>query len=195
MKKLNLLAFVFACIAFGMVSCSKGSAGAAGATGATGPAGPAGPTGSGNITYSAWTTLAMDIQNIEPNSGGGADTIYSQSITAPAITSSIIDQGIILSYIGIPGGASNGTDTAVLSISEASTFIGVFTQQFSVGEIDIFSLDFDYSGFLYRYVVVPGSVAAGNSILKNYTKDQLKAIDYSTLKKALNITSAKASNN
>ena len=171
MKKLNLLAFVFACIAFGMVSCSKGSAGPAGATGATGPAGPAGPTGSGTIAYSAWTTLAMDIQNIQPNSGGGADTIYSQIITAPAITSAIIDQGVVLSYIGIPGGATNGTDTAVLSISEASTFYGLFTQQFSVGEIDVLSLDFSIIlDALYRYVVISGSVAAGNSILKNYTK-------------------------
>jgi hypothetical protein len=192
MKKLKLFLFVFIGLAFvTIVGCSKSTTGP---KGDTGPAGPAGPAGAGTVTYSAWTTLAMTIANTQANSSGGIDTFYTQTITAPAITSAIIDQGVILAYIGIPGGATNGTDTAIFSISEASTFYGLFTQQFSPGEIDLFSLDFDYSGALYRYVIIPGSIAAGNSILKGYTKEQLKAIDYATLKKALGISDTKTPN-
>jgi hypothetical protein len=185
MKKLKLLAFVFAGFAFAMVSCSKGT---------TGPKGATGPAGPGTVTYSDWTTLAMTIQGTQADSGGGIDTFYTQIINAPSITSAIIDQGVILAYIGVPGGASNGTDTAIFSISEASTYYGLFTQRFSPGEIDLFSEDFDYSGALYRYVLIPGSVAAGNSILKGYSKEQLKAIDYATLSKALGISNTKTPN-
>jgi hypothetical protein len=188
MKRLKLLAVVFAGFAFVLVSCSKGTTGPKGATGATGPAGP------DSVIYSSWTTLAMTIQGTQANSSGGIDTFYTQSITAPKLTSAFLDKGVVLSYVGVPGGATNGTDTAIYTIADASTFFGLLTQQFSPGEIDLFSLDTDYSGALYRYVLIPGSVAAGNSILKGYTKEQLKAIDYATLSKALGISNTKAPN-
>jgi len=185
MKKLRLLAVLFAGIAFAIVSCSKSSTGAKGDTGATGAAGP------DSVIYSSWTTLAMTISDTQTNANGGIDTFYTQTITAPKLTSAFIDKGVVFSYIGVPGAATNGTDTAIYTIADASTYFGLFTQQFSPGEIDLFSLNFDYSGALYRYVLVPGSIAAGNSILKGYTKEQLKAIDYATLTKALGISNKK----
>ena len=185
MKKLRLLAIVFACIVFALVSCSKGT---------TGPAGPKGSAGPDSVIYSSWTVLSMTIQNTQANSSGGIDTFYTQSITAPNLTSAFLDQGVVLSYIGVPGAATNGIDTAIYNISDASTYFGLLTQQFSPGEIDLFSLNIDYSGALYRYVLVPGSIAAGNSILKGYSKEQLKAIDYATLSKALGICVRKTTN-
>lgn len=185
MKKLKLLVLVAAGIAFALGSCSKGT---------TGPAGPKGSAGPDSIIYSSWITLAMTIQGTQANSSGGIDTFYNQTITASKLTSAFLDQGVVLSYIGVPGAATNGTDTAIYTIADASTYYGLFTQRFSPGEIDLFSLNFDYSGALYRYVLIPGSIAAGNSILKGYTKEQLKGIDYATLTKALAISNTKAPN-
>lgn len=184
MKKLKLLAFVFVGLSIAMVSCSKkGDTGPAGATGATGPAGPAGADGSDNVLHSAWITLNTPFVT--------ADSLYEQTITAAGLTGDILSNGVVESYIGFP----NGGDTVVFNIYDPllQGEFGLVSQTLFTGEIDL-ACTGDYTGALYRYVLIP-STAITNSVLKNYTKDQLKAIDYSTLTKALNITSAKASNN
>ena len=168
MKNLKLLTILAAFASILAIGCSKGSAG------------PAGPAGSANVLHSAWVTL-----NTPYNA---TDTDYEEALTASAITSRIVDSGVVLSYIGYPGGAPNGTDTAVFTLSDASTFFGPITVDFYVGGIYIYSLD-DYTGFLYRYVIVPGSILT-NSAFKQYTKAQLKTMPYSTVQQLLSTATA-----
>jgi hypothetical protein len=176
MKKIIPFLAVLAVVAIFIAGCSKGSAG---------PAGPAGPD---NIAYSAWIPVSLT-QNVDNNN----DTTYTQSITVSALTSSILDNGAVLSYIGIPGSGTSGTDTSVFSISEASTYFGALTQVLSVGEIDLLSL-VDYSGVLYRYVIIPGSMLT-TSTFKQYTKAQLQKMDYSTITKLVNTAKAQSTTN
>ena len=111
MKKLKLLAVVFAGLAFVLVSCQKGATGPAGANGATGATGPAGPD---SVIHSKWVTLSMSIAGTQANSGGGIDTFYTQTITAPAITQRILDSGLVLTYLSFVdnNGATNVVNAA-----------------------------------------------------------------------------------
>ncbi|HLK30719.1 MAG TPA: hypothetical protein VKT28_19230 [Puia sp.] len=181
MKKLKLVAVAIIGMAFvSIVSCKKGD---------TGPAGARGPAGPDSVIYSSWIVL-----NAPFNS---TDSAYEQTISAPALTQSTLSTAVILSYIGVPGAGTNGTDTAVINVSDAFTFFqgAYITQNLLPGEIDLFSnVDFTQIGALYRYVIVPGTILAGNSILKGYTKEQLRSVDFVTLSKALNTGSTKTTN-
>ena len=163
MKNLKLFSILCAFAALLVIGCSKGSTG------------PAGPAGNANVLHSAWVTLATTYNP--------SDSDYEEALTASAITSAIVDSGVVLSYIGYPGGAPNGTDTAVFTLSDASTYFGPATVEFYVGGIYIYSLS-DYTGLLYRYVIIPGSVLT-NSAFKQYTKAQIKTMSYSTVQKLL----------
>lgn len=186
MKNLKLftLVSVFAAVAF--IGCSKkgdtgpaGPAGAAGATGATGPAGP------DSILYSAWTTLTMT-----PQVGTAGDTTWFEAITAAGLTSPIMNNGVVLSYIGIP----NSTDTAVFSISEASTLVATISQVLFVGEIDLYAAS-DYSQTLYRYVLIPGSILTQGIAGQKYTIAQLQKMDYADVKKIVALAAKKPTTN
>ncbi len=181
MKKLKLLAFIFIGLSMAIVGCSKkGDTGPAGATGATGAAGAAGPD---SVYYSNWTAINTPFAGLDGNN----DSVYEQIVPASAITQTILDQGVVIAYIEL----SDGT---VSDVSDFSSFLDVY---YGVGTVtlDSYGIDLSQAGWSVRYIAIPGVVLAGNSILKNYTKNQLKAIDYSTLKKALNTTTAKASSN
>jgi hypothetical protein len=172
MKKLKLFAIVLVGFAFVfIVSCKKGD------TGARGPAGP------DSVMYSGWMVLNTPLNT--------TDSLYKQAITVPSLTSAILSKGVVNSYVGFP----NSGDTIVFNIYDPllQAQVGLISQALFVNEIDLAATN-DYSGALFRYVLIPGSVAAGNSILKGYTKEQLQAIDYSTLSKALNISSTKPTN-
>jgi hypothetical protein len=182
MKNLMLFFVSVTILAFSISGCSKGTAGPAG------PAGRAGPAGPDSIIYSQWIVLSMSVQVDSLN-----DSLWSQTIAATSLTSAIIDNGAVLSYIGIPGSGTSGTDTAVFSISEASTYFGSVTQNFFVGEIDLFSL-INYSQSLYRYVLIPGNILT-SSIFKQYSKAQLRGMDLNTIKKLLATASSMKTTN
>lgn len=168
MKSIKSLLVVASIIVIGLVSCSKGSTGP---TGATGPAGPAGPD---SVLYSPWTPLALTYVT--------ADTLFEETITAPAITQAILDSGVILSYVNFK--EQNGTYHVLPTVG----LLGQgFFEDFSVGAININSV-FDYSTLPYRYVVIPGSLKAGNSAnpkIKGYTIQELKAMPYEQVQQVL----------
>src|SRR5450432_3277895 len=85
MKHVKSLLAVATIVIMALVGCSKGDTGPAGA------AGPAGPAGPSNVMYSDWVTL-----NFTYNSN---DSAFEDTLPAPAITSGILDSGVILSYI------------------------------------------------------------------------------------------------
>ena len=163
MKSLKLLSFVFGAVALAIIGCSKGS---------TGPQGPVGPAGPDSVIHSKWITLSMDL-----NVTTGGDSIYTQTIAAPAITQKILDSGIVLSYLMFQDN-TNATNI----VSAAPYFINEF---FYPAAIDLVSFN-DYSGLGYRYVLVPGTVVTGNVVsgpAKGLTIKQLKDMSYSAVVK------------
>jgi hypothetical protein len=181
MKNLILITAVIAFVAFSVSGCSKGTAG---------PAGPAGAAGPDSIIYSAWIGLDMTVQNTDSL----GDTTYYEAITANSLTSAFLDNGVVISYIGVPGGAANG-DTLVINSTDVYTYTGggYLTQDLIPGEIELYS-NFNLDGILYRYVLVPGDILATN-VFKQYTAAQLKAVDFTTLSQLLNTAKAKAATN
>jgi hypothetical protein len=165
MKHVKSLLAVATIVIMGLIGCSKGS---------TGPAGPAGPAGPDSVMYSDWITL-----NTPYNTN---DSLFEDTIVAPAITSGIIDSGVILTYIQYPD-QNNLTHT--VSVSSLGGFV---FEDYIVGKINIGSPNVDLTGLLYRYVIIPGSkktngVTAGK--VKGYTPTELKAMSYDQLRQVL----------
>jgi len=180
MKKFKLMVFAFAGISLVVVSCSKSSSSSST------------PKITDSVFYSNWITLNM-------TNNGPIDTLgdssYTQSITASKLTSSILNKGAVLSYLGVPGTSSGVTDTLVLSISDVYTYTtgGYLTQDLLPGTISLYS-NFNLNGKLFRYVLIPGSILTTNSVLKGLTKEELKKVDFATVSKAL-ATSNTTTNN
>lgn len=188
MKKLTLSVVLLASLVLMMTACSKGStgpAGADGATGATGPQGPAGPAGaSDSIQYSTWTTLNMN-GYVDANN----DTSYEDTLVAPALTSAVLDKDVVVGYMLF---VDNNNDTVIVN---ASTLL---SETYGTGYIDLYSgapyssnsAGSNYSGYSYRYVVVPATISinsATGSQKVTYTRAQLQAMSYSKLTQLLQI--------
>ena len=169
MKNFRSLVAVAVILVIGLISCSKGSAGPAGPAGAVGPAGP------DSVTYSSWTPLALTYVP--------ADTLFEETIAAPAITSGILDSGVILSYVNF-----KETDGTYHVLPTVGLLGNQFFEDFSVGNINIASVG-DFSTLPYRYVVIPGSLKTGNSTgavkVKGYTIQELKAMSYEQVQQVL----------
>ena len=164
MRNLKLCVFVLLTTGFFMtMSCKKGD---------TGPAGPAGPD---SVMYSNWITLAMT-----GTTDGNGDSVYYQSITAKAITSDALNKGSVIGYLLVNDPLSG--DSSVINASLA------LEEHFLVGSISILS-SVTYSGYQYRYVVVPSKVAVTSSdgTVHTYTSRQLSLMDYSTLTGLLHV--------
>ena len=147
-----------------MSSCSKGT---------TGPAGPQGPAGPDSVVYSNWITLTFTYN--------ANDSLFHDTLSAPTITSGILDSGVILTYIQFPD-ANN-----VAHIQPVSALNYIISEDYSVGEINILSTQ-DLTNLQYRYVTIPGSKAAGNSATRKvngYTTTQLKAMSYAQVQQVL----------
>jgi len=163
--RLILLAALTACIFMTMTtSCKKGD---------RGPVGPAGPD---SVMYSNWITLSMT-GTTDQSSG---DSVYYQSITAKAITSDILNKGSVIGYL-LVGDPLSG-DSSVINASLA------LEEHFVVGSISLLS-SVTYTGYQYRYVVVPSKVAVTSSdgSVKTYTANELSAMDYKTLTNSLHV--------
>ena len=163
MKNLKLLSILVACAAILVMGCSKGN---------TGPAGPAGATGPDSALHSPWIQVSMT-QGVDNNN----DTFYFQNITAPKITQNILDSGLVLGYISFIG--SNG-DENVFNASES------FNVTYTVGNVNLVDyngdLSYDNTGYLFRYVIVPGSILTQGAF-KQYTKDQIRTMSYNAVQK------------
>jgi hypothetical protein len=164
MKQFRILLCAATIIIIGMSSCSKGT---------TGPAGPQGPAGPDSVVYSNWITLTFTYN--------ANDSLFHDTLSAPTITSGILDSGVILTYIQFPD-ANN-----VAHIQPVSALNYIISEDYSVGEINILSTQ-DLTNLQYRYVTIPGSKAAGNSATRKvngYTTTQLKAMSYAQVQQVL----------
>jgi len=177
-KNLKPLAIVSAlalsAIYIAMTGCKKGD---------TGPQGPAGPD---SVSYSKWTALAMtdkgrDKDTTSPTYGL---EIYEQIIAAPAITSAIINKGMILTYMQSKD--AHG-DTIVVNAEN------LLSEVFHIGKIDAQSAGVNYSGINFRYVVIPGNILTTK--YAGLTPQQIKSMNYLTITKDLNIPANKSGAN
>jgi hypothetical protein len=167
-KNLKLIALATLTIGFGLImstGCKKGD---------TGPAGPAGPD---SVQYSAWKALAMTYAGKDSN----GDSVFTQTIAAAAITSAIVNKGSVIGYLLVEDPLTG--DSSVINASLA------FQEFVGVGKIDLLSYGTDWTGYDYRYVIIPGKIvttgASGSA--KTYTGAQLDQLDYSTLSNILKI--------
>jgi hypothetical protein len=115
-----------------------------------------------SVFTSPWITLAFDTVP--------ADGDWEETISAPAITSAILDNGVVLGY-GAYLDVNN--DTVVSQPIEFDIF-----QTFYAGNIFLQSGP-DNSGLWYRYVTVPGHVLT----TKGLTPIQAKSLSYAEITK------------
>jgi hypothetical protein len=132
-------------------SCEKtgpaGPAGSQGMQGNPGPAGPQGDTGTANVIYSEWDSTLT-----------GPDSYWS----VPAITQGVLDSSVILVF-----GNQNGF-VFQLPFDNVNGSGFYVNDDFSVGKIYIYcGTGYNLGDFQFRYVIIPGGVAATSAHL-NY---------------------------
>jgi hypothetical protein len=137
--------------------------------------------GTANVIYSSWTTLDSAVRDTTID---GSDMKISH-IDAPQLSQEILDQGVVnvymefsddvypLPYTGYAGGASNVMDFLPRL---DKIFITRFTMDNSASVGFASSLEF-------RYVIIPGGVAAKSKM----SKDQIKKMPYEEVKKRFGI--------
>jgi hypothetical protein len=185
-----------------LFSC-KGTEGPAGPAGADGPAGPAGPAGSANVIYSAWfnintPTAATAWRDTADLTLGGSR--YGVK-TASAVTQQILDQGVILSYVKWVSGGTTLIEQQSLPWSDylspnqfalnftpkvGKLYYYLYTTNGGTGAFNSTAM----SGIQFRYVIIPGGVAASritSGPAAGYTIAQLRALTYNQALALLNI--------
>lgn len=227
MRKFKLLSLLAIAVTFLALSCTKeGPEGPAGATGAQGPAGvqgpqgipgnpgptgpagpigpvgPQGPPGTANVIYSPWIADPTNANWADTNMALYGTVVRRRNISAPGVTQSIIDQGVVLVFAR--GGAIGGGN-APIQLPVTITFGG---NQLQVGFIPVLGKLVFYIantitgtaptvfwGGDFRYVLIPGGVAGGRSAEKMaeingraYSETELKAMSYQQVCSLLRIT-------
>jgi hypothetical protein len=130
-----------------------------------------------SVFSSGWLTIS-DTAEIIDNFG---DTGYIQTFKNSAITSAVVSDGVVLSYLGYVVATA---DTASQQASELAV-----STLYQVGSVTIQSVppdnggigDLNGQGLFYRYVIVPGYVLTTN----NLTKQQAKSMSYTEITKLL----------
>lgn len=216
MRKFKLLSLLAFAIVFIAVSCTKeGPEGPAGATGTqgptgaggpagptgpigpngpTGPTGPTGPAGTANVIYSPWSLVSAANWSAPINEFGKIVRIYS--LTAPGVTSSIINTGVVIVYHR-NGGLPNPSPLPFTTYNVTQPVNQYLGFDLTAGTIRVKFYNIDNNldpgttvSSEFRYIIIPGSVAGGRSANiggTNYTADQLKAMPYSQVCELLKI--------
>jgi hypothetical protein len=164
MKHVKTLLAVATITVMAFVSCSKGD---------TGPAGPVGPAGPDSVMYSNWITLSLTFNN--------TDSLYEQTITAPAITQGVLDSGLVVSYIQY-----TDQNTGEVHIQSIASLGSLIWDDYSLGKVNMFA-NLNLSDFLYRYVIIRGTTKINGTTnkVKGYTPSELKAMPLDQLKQVL----------
>jgi hypothetical protein len=143
-----------------------GPAGANGPAGNNGPAGPTGdtgPAGTANVIYTNWYTL----------SAAWRDTVYDGNTKKKvnhkglaSITSQIVDQGAVLSYMRWSGSATNPLPYTSfagdkVSIMDFFPLPGkIYYTRFTADNSNSVSVS---TSLEYRNIIIPGGISGGRS--------------------------------
>lgn len=158
-----------------------GPSGPAGIPGAAGPKGDSGEAGSANVIYSAWKDVSFAPADTILNQNGTINTIlYGATLDAPKLTAPLLANASINVYINL-GTAATSFVQSLPYVDEYGYLIRFVAY---TGSIDLIanapiSTTTD-KRYQYRYVIVPGGVAARTSAGIDWK-------DYSQVKKYLNL--------
>jgi len=111
-----------------------------------------------------------------------SDSIYTDTITAPAVTSSVLSSGAVIGYIYAPDYLAG--DSAIVNVDDEE--LVEIVQLPEVGKIVLYwyPQDVDYTGYQYRYVVIPGNIettSTSGTGTTSYNPGQLKKMPYTDL--------------
>lgn len=166
-------ALVLSVVVFFM-SCSKdgsqGPAGPAGSNGTQGPQGSKGEPGepgSANVIYSGWLDVHFQGAQTVTNPDGTVDTVvYAAAIPAAKLDSAVLTNALVNVYINL-GTASQQSIVLLPYTDEFGTLIRYVAASKSINLISNGnpSTQTTTAGkrYQYRYVIVPGGVAARTS--------------------------------
>lgn len=132
-----------------------------------GDTGATGAKGTANVMYSSWASLKMSYNS--------TDSAYEQTITADSITQSVLDSGLVLTYIKYTNSAGQSR------VESADTYMQTVL---GLKSIQLYSYVYDLTGVPFRYIVVQGGtplggrLAAGSDLIQGFTKAQWKAMTY-----------------
>lgn len=227
MRKFRLLSLLLLAIVFVAVNCTKegpegpagatgpqgpaGGTGATGATGATGPQGPQGPTGptgpqgpagTANVIYSAWEQFSAAAWADTTILNVGQCSRYLR--TAPGVTAAIINNGVVLSYLGLVSGGNvtQGPYQMPFLCTGCSPVVNLSFIPVA-GKLIYYSVNltgtttgFADGSYSTRYVIIPGGVSGGRGTGSEkmaeingqfYTESELKSMSYDQVCSLLNI--------
>jgi hypothetical protein len=177
-----------------------GPAGPTGASGATGATGPQGPTGTANVIYSAWFTPAQNGNWVDTTINGVAMQKKFKK-AASGVTLSVLNTGVVLSYVKLNPDGIGGTTTTIRQlpyayVGQAREFIqlaynGSITYAVTSTANPGVAITTALNSILeFRYVIIPGGVAGGrftSGPATGYTVEQVKAMSYEQVKTMFNI--------
>lgn len=211
MNKRVIAALVSGVLALSFVGCSgsQGPIGATGPSGTSGATGPQGPTGTANVIYSAWKNAAAN-WNAKTDFGRATQSSF---ISASEVTQTVIDSGLVMVYFrysnnGVQTLPYTGGFGAVWTLSAypiiettepiaytpvptaAAVTAGTAVPTANQARIRLINFDHNQAGTTilnsssqYRYIIVPGGVAAAA-----FTNSKgLNWQDYSSVKRHFNI--------
>jgi len=210
MRKLRLLSLLLFISAFIAISCTKegpegpvgatGLQGPPGSTGPAGPAGPAGPSGS-SVIYSNWyAPTAADWIDTSIGLPGLVRRAWRPSAT---LTLPLLQSCVVLAYTTFDPVATGRTyqlPTQTYAALSAPLTIGYVVQPGRViyyyGTINNTAIPAAFAinpNYQYRYVIIPGSVAAGaggritSGPAQGYTEAELKGMSYAEVARKFHI--------
>ena len=168
---------------------SNGANGQNGLTGPAGPVGPAGATGTANVIYSNWITVS----NTEWSNSGMSATNHFKDISAPGVTVSVVNQGVVLVYMNYA--VANTIRT--LPWFDGDFLISWYSDFAQVGTIRVGSRRYDYAPFInnyqainFRYVLIPGGISGSRFVsgpASGYSVQQIKEMSYTQVSALFNI--------
>lgn len=143
----------------------KGDTGATGANGAAGAQGAKGDSGTANVIYSAWLDVTTFVPETFTNNGVLDTLDFTARITAPKLTSAILNSGEMKVYFNF-GTLAAPNVVPLPYVDIVSSGISI-TPEFAVGRIDLYSnvrantaTLTDGKHYQYRYILIPGVVNA-----------------------------------
>lgn len=122
------------------------------------------------VYYSSWVTLATTFNT--------TDSAYEQNITAPAITQSVLDKAVILSYVQYQNYTFVAGDFGIYPAYK----VGLINIISGVGNVT-------GAGVKFRYMIIPGNkaITGTHGGVKIASPADLKNLDYETVTKMYNI--------
>ncbi len=219
MRKFRLLSLLLLAITFIVINCTKegpegpvgatgpqgpagtngangtnGTNGTNGAAGTTGPQGIQGVPGTANVIYSSWLLTGVGNWTTTGTTPYYANYLYDRAATG--VTQSIMDQGVVLSYmkglfalgagevVGLPytrysQGGINYIDQYSFILNAPGNIRYLYTSGNNLTPIAISNIE----PISTRYIIIPGGVSGGRGIdvqmtSTGYTVDELKTMSY-----------------